>query len=201
MVLIGIVGKMGCGKDFIAKNIIIPWLNIYSPTCQLAFADQIKINTIVKQGYCFDEVFNNRTVETRTLLQLEGTEKGRDLYGEDIWIRYLDAWKELWHNRGVQNFVITDCRFANEIDYIKRNGGLVIKIIAPKRTIDRNRKESAFDKNPAEHKSETGIDILADSNYDLIINNDYYENTDSEKIIKQLSDLLVIKKGDIVLKS
>jgi CO dehydrogenase nickel-insertion accessory protein CooC1 len=115
MVLIGIAGKMGCGKDYICNNIIIPILKHNNETfLQIAFADQIKINVMTKHNIEFKDVYINKTTETRRLLQLEGTENGRDLNTQLINSpfpifyflpkEYLRVWLErLWliyeHNR------------------------------------------------------------------------------------------------------
>lgn len=177
MVLIGIVGKMGSGKDYICNNMIIPILKKHNQTfLQMAFADQIKVNVMTKHNIPFQNVYINKTIETRSLLQKEGTENGRDLLDKNIWINYLNNWVNIFKFRGIDNFIITDVRFQNEIDYIKENKGLLIFINAPKRNLERLNKESNGDKklmeNIQNHKSECDLDNLDKSIYDLIIDND-----------------------------
>jgi hypothetical protein len=175
--IIGIAGKMGCGKDYTCNNLVIPVLKYYNHTfLQVSFADQIKINVITKNNIQFNDVYINKTQNTRRLLQLEGTENGRDILGKDIWIRYLENWIKVHESRGIQNFICTDVRFQNEFDYIKYRGGIVLRIDAPERNTERLLSESRGDSNILEtlktHRSECDLDTLTDNCFDLIIKND-----------------------------
>jgi hypothetical protein len=168
---------MGCGKDYTCNNLVIPILKHYNQTfLQVSFADQIKINVMTKNNITFDDVYVNKTQQTRRLLQIEGTENGRDILGKDIWIRYLENWIKVHESRGIQNFICTDVRFSNEFEYIKKRGGIVIRIDAPQRNMERLLSESLGDINILEtlkkHRSECDLDNLSDNNFDLIIKND-----------------------------
>jgi len=173
--IIGIVGKLGVGKDYYSNNVIEKILNKYNERyIQMAFADQIKINVMSKKNIEYDDVYVKKTIESRILLQTEGT-KERDI-SKDIWITYLDNWRKIHYNRGINNFVITDCRFINEMEYIKKSGGIIIKIIAPKRNYQKLLQESLGDldmiENIRNHKSECDLDNIMDKNFDLVIDND-----------------------------
>jgi hypothetical protein len=175
--IIGISGKMGCGKDYTCNNLVIPVLKYFNHTfLQVSFADQIKINVMTKNNIPFDDVYVNKTQNSRRLLQLEGTENGRDILGKDIWIRYLENWIKVHESRGIQNFICTDVRFSNEFEYIKKRGGIIIRIDAPERNIKRLLSESRGDYNILEtlktHRSECDLDNLEDDCFDLIIKND-----------------------------
>ena len=61
----------------------------------------------------------------RLALQLLGTEAGRRIFGEPIWVAGVE---KRWKQSGSKNTVITDCRFPNEIAMIRDNGGKVIRI-------------------------------------------------------------------------
>jgi len=61
----------------------------------------------------------------RYALQLMGTQVGRDVFHENFWVIKL---KNYIDNSPEQNYVITDVRFQNEIDFINRNGGTLIEI-------------------------------------------------------------------------
>lgn len=168
--IIGIAGKMGSGKDYIAINYIIPYLEnvINEKTLQLCFADQLKNNIMVEYETSYNDLYVEKTNLSRGLLQYEGTENGRDRRGQDIWIKYLANWITIFKNRGIRHFVITDCRFENEIDFIKNNGGIVIKINAEMRNRDCLLREGA--NSNSSHRSESD---LPDHYFDAIINNDY----------------------------
>lgn len=196
MRIIGIAGKMGSGKDYIANNIIIPYLEFklnqsYLPFC---FADQIKINIMSKMNVSYHDVYIEKTNITRNLLQQEGTENGRLIHGENIWINYFDNWIEVFKNRGIKNIITTDCRFKNEIDYIKNHGGIIIKIHAPIRNDKRLKKESKGDENVynclKNHSSECDLDKLDNSYYDLVIDNDIGSNYNFDELYKKLDNLI-----------
>ena len=200
MVLIGIAGKMGCGKDYICNNIIIPILKHNNETyLQLAFADQIKINVMTKHNVDFKDVYINKTTETRRLLQLEGTENGRDKIDKNIWINYFHNWVNVFKNRNINNIICTDVRFQNELDYIKNNGGILILINAPKRNLERLKNESTGDKTLMEyiknHRSECDLDDLNSKVFDLVINNDPGSNLNlAYKQFYELYNLKVFSK-------
>jgi len=176
--LIGLCGKLGSGKDFIAQNYIIPFIQkMYRESClQVSFADQIKINVMSKHNIPFDDIFEKKNKDTRTLLQQEGTECGRQVYGDDIWIKYFHNWTNLWKYRGIQNLIVTDVRFKNELEYIKNSGGIVIKVVSPHRNEARLQQESCGDDGKynmiKSHQSECDLDDLEDCVFDLVIHND-----------------------------
>lgn len=183
--IIGIAGKMGCGKDYICNNYLAPILKqIQRNFLQISFADQLKVNMMTKNNISFDSVYINKTKDTRKLLQIEGTECGRETLGDDIWIRYLDNWVNVYKSRGVQDFICTDVRFINEVNYIRNGGGIIIRIDAPKRNLDRLLRESCGDLETLNvlknHVSECDLDILSDNDFDLIIQNDVEHSIPSE---------------------
>jgi len=184
-ILIGLSGKMGVGKDYIAQNIILPYLEKRNiKTLIIAFADQIKVNTSVKNNISLSKMYDTKNEDIRKLLQKEGTENGRDKYGNNIWIDYVDKWTDVYSKKGIQAFIITDCRFKNEVDYIKKNNGVIIRIEAPLRNKERIYKE----KDSLEiqkHISEIDLD---DYKFDNIINNDYISNEENELINKNIKD-------------
>lgn len=59
--------------------------------------------------------------EIRRLLQLMGTEVGRMLFGENVWVDIADD--KIAKIPG--DVVITDVRFDNEAEYVRANGGEV----------------------------------------------------------------------------
>jgi hypothetical protein len=61
----------------------------------------------------------------RLALQLMGTEVGREVFHEDFWVIRLQ--KHIQDNPG-QNWVITDVRFSNEMEFVHKNGGCLIEI-------------------------------------------------------------------------
>lgn len=169
MVIIGFSGKMGSGKNYICENIFVPLMQKYypgEPYLIMAFADQLKVNVMHHYNLSYEEVFNNKSAGTRHLLQLEGTEHGRDKFGKDVWVQYMNVWVEIYKQRGIKHFLIPDVRFQNELDWIIQKGGVVIRIVAE----DRNReyfKNKNIETNSI-HVSEIELDNY---NFQYIINN------------------------------
>lgn len=58
----------------------------------------------------------------RLALQLMGTEAGRNIFHKDIWVI------SMFNRVKNRNIVITDVRFKNEIEYIQKNGGYVVRV-------------------------------------------------------------------------
>lgn len=179
MVLIGICGKLGSGKNYITTNVIIPLLEKFKKNyLELSFADQIKINVMTKKGISYNDLYINKTQESRQLLQVEGT-KERE-FNSNIWIDYIQNWITVFKCKGISNFVITDCRYINECNFIKNNGGIIIKVVAPnrneKRLVQEASSSGTFSKENylkiKNHSSECDTDKLPDTDFDYIIEND-----------------------------
>lgn len=193
--IIGISGKIGSGKNYIAENLIGKKLEEkeYIPI-YLAFADQIKVefysrNKLLNLNY--DNLFVNKTKEIRKELQIYGTDIGRS-QKDTVWIDALDMWIQIFLNRWTMKmkpvFIITDVRFENEAEYIKNKNGLLVRIEASKRNEQKLLQESNGDieilNSIKNHKSETSLDNY--NGFDLVINNDYVSIEEIENEIKKL---------------
>ena len=166
---IGISGKMGVGKDYIVNNYLS---KLYEKSIIISFADMIKINLMVHNNINLNELYGHKTPEIRKLLQYEGTENGRDKYGQDIWIKYVKSWGELYLSRGYKYIIVTDVRFKNEYEFIKNNNGIVIRINASNRNEKRLRNESLNEEEYNKIKNHISEIDLDQVDFDLIINND-----------------------------
>jgi hypothetical protein len=128
--LIGLSGYAQSGKDTAAA--VLKEVGYE----RVAFADVLRsavyaLNPPMPNGERVQDVVDEmgwdsakvNFTEIRTLLQKMGTEVGRNLLGENIWVdtalRNLDP---------VGKYVITDCRFPNEADAIRSRGGIVLRI-------------------------------------------------------------------------
>lgn len=147
--IIGLSGKAQAGKDTVAAILV----EDYGFT-RLAFADVIKAAVYVLDpiislsGLRLQHLVDTngweaakQFPEVRRLLQVFGSEVGRDLIDEQIWI-------ELTMNgmKSNGNFVISDVRFRNEAEEIKYQGGQVWRITrAINSTIDFHRSETELD--------------------------------------------------------
>lgn len=65
--------------------------------------------------------------EVRNVLQRMGTEVGRDLFGENVWVE--QAFKKVESTD--RPVVITDVRFPNEARAVQEHGGVVVRVTRP----------------------------------------------------------------------
>lgn len=159
--VIGVSGKSGSGKDFISQNFLRP-RGYY----QWSLAWHFKVWTVGKGLATHEEVFYTKPPHVRKELQLEGTERGRMVYGEDVWCSTAKEWFNVLNEQwGIDRFVIADVRFPNEVDFVKSMGGKVIRINAPKLA-----EANSLSPEARLHISETALDNYTD--FDYIIEND-----------------------------
>lgn len=153
MQIIALSGKAGTGKDYLYTHFFQP-----ERFYRVALADHFKTWIIGKGLATYEEVHVTKPPHVRKLLQEEGTERGRDAYGVDIWCRTLGAWMRHWETTwNMSRFVVTDVRFPNEVDYIKSLGGAVYRIVAPLRA-----DKSSLSAEAKVHISETALDGFDD---------------------------------------
>ena len=100
----------------------------------------------------FADIQFNSLITVRDFLQKLGTDAIRDNLHENTWVNATLA-----DYTTESNWIITDTRFPNEAEAIKKAGGIVIRINRP----------GVQPINP--HPSETSLD---DWNFDAVINND-----------------------------
>ena len=190
MEIIGLMGHQGVGKNFIA-DLLLKNLPIKN-TIIIAFADHFKVDCICKHNCDYNKIFGEKDFETRRLLQKVGTEEGRNKFGKNIWINVVETWIKLLNERGVERFIISDVRFVNEADWVKKINGILIKIDAPKRFKKRLEKETNNNKELIEkiknHRSEIMIDRFKE--YDILVKNDFDDNLEIEKIIEKIDKII-----------
>ena len=177
----GLSGKLGTGKDFIAKQYFFS-----HGFRQISLAWHFKVWVIGQGLATWEEVFETKPPHVRTMLQKLGTEQGRDVYGENIWVDTMFAWIYTYaHYWNEYNFIIPDVRFPNEVEGIQSHEGKVFRIHAPKR----NQFASATDEQRM-HPSETSLDNY--KKFDGVIWND---PEDSSGLDDQMAILLTSKVG------
>lgn len=111
-------------------------------------------------------------ITPRYLLQIIGTEAGRDLIHPDIWVNSLFA--EYISEK--LNWVVTDVRFPNEVERIKQEKGVVVKLERPENKVNHT------------HYSEIALDDY--KNWDYIVDN----NKLIEDLIKKVRSILINEK-------
>lgn len=172
MTIIGLSGRKQSGKtvcsEFIKRLLLS---NGYQDVEIFNFADPLKedicmnmFNLSYEQCYGEDDrknefvdaYWNEEQLSARELMQLIGTDLFRKL-NPSVWVNaLLNKIKKSNH----QIVIISDCRFPNEVEAIKKHNGLVFRL-------NRNPHKS-------EHISESILDASRYDwkNFDAIINNE-----------------------------
>lgn len=146
MRLIGLSGVARSGKDTVGAHLIAQHYHHY------AFADPIRKAAAAMFGLPLsvfegtnphrDEIIPFWGYSPRQMLQLIGTEGGRNLFRQDIWIRraeqeYINLQDSIAQLASETfgplpaGMVITDVRFDNEAEWIRSEGGLVLRVERP----------------------------------------------------------------------
>lgn len=168
MEIIGLSGYAGSGKDEAAKALASEGYT------RVAFADVLRDIAVAIDPYVLEQtdddgdVFifrrlsdvienygwdfsKNYFADVRRLLQRLGTEAGRNILGENIWV------DTAFSRVDSDKVVVTDVRFPNEAQAVRQRGGVLVRIhrpgIGPKNT----------------HPSETSLEDYA---FDYHIDND-----------------------------
>ena len=123
--LIALTGRARSGKDTAGQF----FCSTYDFT-QYAFADPIRAGLRAALGltdWHFNEgkeiVIPEYGKSPRQLMQLFGTEFGRNLIHPDIWQIRAEAALD-----STKNLVLTDCRFDNEAAWVHKHKGYVVHI-------------------------------------------------------------------------
>lgn len=139
--IIGICGFIGSGKDTIADYLVNnhgyrreSFANTLKDAVASVFSwDRVMLEGRTKQAREWREQVDPWWAERlgiphltpRWVLQNWGTEVCRRGFHDDIWISSLE--NKLRQTK--DDVVISDCRFPNEISSIKRQGGLVVRVV------------------------------------------------------------------------
>lgn len=139
--IIGVCGSIGAGKDTLADYLV----NVhefrresYAGTLKDAVAAVFGWDRTLLEGRTrqarewreqvdswWSQRLSTPNLTPRWVLQQWGTEVCRRGFHDDIWIASIE--NKLRNSR--DDVVISDCRFPNEINSIRRQGGLVVRVV------------------------------------------------------------------------
>lgn len=151
--IIGLTGPAGAGKNTVAE------LLFRHGYANFGFADPIYRAVSAILGVSQDALRDRATKEQpigwldkspRELLQTLGTDWGRAMVRDDIWIQIAmrQVEKTLAYQRGVGGVILTDVRFANEAEAIRAAGGVIWKV---------TRDATCLAAAASKHSSEAGL--------------------------------------------
>lgn len=134
--ILGLAGRARSGKDtaglFIERAFGIPTVAFADPLKRAAM-EMFGISEHMAygvDGYDREQIVHPWGISVREMLQKLGTECGREVFFEDFWSRRLEALvnsDEMY----AEGYVVTDVRFDNEAEWIKKQGGMVLNIHRP----------------------------------------------------------------------
>jgi dephospho-CoA kinase len=174
--VIGVVGKIGSGKDTVADYFV----NNHD-YMKYSFAIPIKDIAVNIFGFTTEQVNDHLLKEIkddfwditpRKFLQIVGTDMFREIFRQDVWVKMAE--RNITNTQ--KNIIIPDIRFENEAKLVKEKyNGTIIKII---------RNNSLSSTKARQHKSEKGVN---DDYIDFTIDNNYDMNTLTENL-KRISN-------------
>ena len=169
--IIGLVGFIGAGKGTV-RDILVREHGYHG----FAFADALKdaVSTIftwprglLEGDSNASRAFRERVdpwwshklgyeVTPRLILQKMGTEACRHGIADNIWIAALEK-----RIHGYEDVVISDCRFPNELDFVRSAGGVIVRV--------KRGEEPSLEEQMKMHISETAWNSVVP---DYVIDND-----------------------------
>lgn len=208
--IIGVTGFIGSGKDTVAN-----YLTTFHGYKRISFAGTLK--DAVSKVFGWDREMLEGTTKSsrewreqldlwwserlgipeltpRWVLQQWGTEVCRQGFHNDIWVASVE--NQLRKSR--DNIVITDCRFANEIEAIKNAGGITMRV-------ERGDKPEWYDSAVAYNRGPNGNSLwsisksrldkfkIHASEYSSVgLQHDYYLNNNStiDELHKQVESII-----------
>lgn len=175
-ILIGLHGLARTGKDTAANYLAAQHMLItyaFAKPLKAALQQMFNLSDEQLNGALKEIPLNGIGKSPRQLMQLLGTEWGRHLVHDDLWMllakQNMDSMVEL-QDGYLPGFVISDVRFENEAEWVRAHGGTIVHLLRP--------EASAV--NP--HISEAGISI---QDNDAVIHN----NSDLAHLFGQLDCL------------
>lgn len=163
MKVIALTGPKRVGKTTVANAISD---NVDRQVEIMSFADPMRL-MLQAMGVRSDLMHNQSMKETpiaglgksaRQLLQTLGTEWGRGMVAEDIWLWAMEKRVQQAKYEGAKIIIIDDCRFDNEAEWIVQQDGAVI-------LLERTGFEYGIDSHASEQPiNKMYIDMVCDAN-------------------------------------
>lgn len=170
--LIGFTGKIKSGKTTVAKLLEKKHGFVIKPYAAPLKAALVQL-TGLPMEYFTDQSLKEEALDfgksPRELMQLMGTEFVRNMVYEDFWIWRME--QELRQTSSDYNIVIDDCRFPNEVELVRKMGGLVIHL----------RRDYRIPTVHGAHKSEQ---VLPQLPGDIVIDSEQMSELDTLKLVE-----------------
>jgi hypothetical protein len=133
--VVALAGAAGSGKDTAADYLVKQY-----GYARYAFAGPLKAALNAMFGWTMamwndrewkERVLSDVGKSPRQMAQTLGTEWGRELVNRDLWMMLAARAVSSAHINGFDGIVFTDCRFANEAEFVLAQSGFVLQIVRP----------------------------------------------------------------------
>ena len=170
--IIGLTGAKFSGKDTVGEAIIQAIGKDGRRAQKVSFAGPLKQALCAMFGWTREQLEDHEFKETpepitgktpRLIMQLLGTEFGREALHPEVWLRLADAEVVRMQNNQIVP-IITDVRFENESEFLRSRGGILIHVVNPATVVSADT-----------HVSETGV---AQGSGDRVFVNDKFMGLD-----------------------
>ncbi len=177
--IILISGKAGSGKTTLAQALCLLLMKKNFSVLHTTFAKPLYLMHD-KVLSVLTDVGMSVEKKDRRLLQLLGTEWGRQTIGENIWVSYLANFVEKWEagfkSQQTRYVIVSDLRFVNEFESFP--DALRIRLECSEE--ERRGRADSFPKDTF-HQSEVNLDLFAEmGEFDLYFNTSKKDGKDVE---------------------
>ena len=166
--LIVLSGKQFSGKDTFAK-FLLDYMPNYT---RIGIADAIKLEYGKKKGLTFEEIEKNKPMYRSDLIDLGNWGRAQN---PDYWLNKIIEFDG--------NVIVPDIRLPHELEIFKKNGGIAIRVEAP-----RENRALRGTLVKEDDPTENALDSISD--WDYVIQNDGTLEELKEKAEKLSKELL-----------
>ncbi len=164
--LIVICGPQGSGKSTLAEALVKEYMGAHKIGAAgvVKLADPLyDLQRVVYDYLRLYQGFSplEKGAKDRRLLQVLGTEWGKEVFGPDVWIK---CWERQLQQLQLGLIVTDDCRFPEELAAAKRAGALTVRL---KCDAEKRAERIGSNFGGTSHRSETAMDAIPDSDFDL----------------------------------
>lgn len=130
---VAVIGPLRSGKDTAATALVI-----HNGYTRMSLADPLKdevvmaLNAVDGGGWTRERLEEEKR-RLRPLLQVWGTELRRKT-DPDYWVRRLEA-QIYAHQPYANRIVVTDARFTNELDMLRKHGFIIVRLVMEGETL------------------------------------------------------------------
>ena len=215
--IIGLCGTIGSGKDTVANYLVqthsfikVSYGSILKDVVSSVFGwkrELMEGDTLTSRAFR-DQEDNwwseqlQKSITPRNMLQTIGTDVFRKHFHADIWVialqhQILEIQKQAQKAESHVNIVITDCRFPNEIELVKKLGGVMIKVVRqelPPQHIEKVKQALKNDENAKEWLKHQNVHESEWYSFVAPVDHEIFNHSSKEELFCKVESIL---KSDV----